>query len=227
MSTATQSPAIVELPTWLPVFPGFYNTLFEPDLLSEFDELIREGHLPPDEKYPVGRWDNGGYELAVVRNICDEFPRWFPAEAGIEKCELESIKHPKEYNFRNDAVDVTFRIDMAKFAPWIDEFLDEHKVEFAKYLNDHYRSRDGFISYYPTDMDEWREALSRLMAGEEHAWAIEHGWRSRQSDNHILGRVLEFWCEQEFADAYVKMYYDGTENVYLGEFIDTSKPATP
>lgn len=210
--------------TWLPVFPGFYNTIFEPDLDDEFEELKREGRIPADEKYPIDRWDNLGYELAVVQNVCDVFAGWFPEEAGIEKCEFEAIKSPKEYNFGNDAVDVAFHIDVAKFAPWITAYLKANAEAWADDLR-RYNSRDGFISYYTSDMDEWNEALARLLAGESPAWVTEHGFRSRQCDSHILGRVLEFWCEQEVGDTVYKMYYDGTEDVYVGQFINLD-PAT-
>ena len=218
----------VKIATWLPVFPGFYNTLFDPDFENELCYLKDQGELPDDADSGdlLEGWDNASYEHAVCKRICECLvnPRhkYFPAEAGIVGCELEKIVSPKQYNFSNDSANVTFEIEMEKFAPWIRAYLKSHAKEWEDYLIAHYRSRSGFISYYPHTPDEWQPFIDAMLDGGE--MPETHGWHSRGiPSEHLLGRLLEFYLETEVSEPDLKMYYDVGDCVYVGEFIDLEK----
>ena len=47
MSAPTQD-TITKIPTWLPVFPGFYNTIFDAQFDQELEYLKEQGELPDD-----------------------------------------------------------------------------------------------------------------------------------------------------------------------------------
>ena len=158
---------ITKIPTWLPVFPGFYNTIFEAQFDQELEYLKEHDELPDsaDEGDLLYGWDNGGYERAVVACICDHMPSCFPPEAGILHCRFEKVVSPKEYNFVNDSANVTFEIDMEKFAPWVRQYLEDHAKEWEYCIRRHYRSRDGFCSFYSDDVDDWNAAVEDMLTG--------------------------------------------------------------
>ena len=207
----------MNLKTWLPVFPGFYNTLFEPNLEYEIDAMRENDEIPngvtDNQLYDC--WDNGSYERAVVKNICRELPRHFPKDSGISECVFEEIRSPREYNFTNDSADVTFVVNADKFYPWIKGYLVEHSKEWTKHLRQHYQSRDGFCSSYTYDPEDWAASLDVIFEDVPDTGSIPHV--------HLIGRVLEFYLLNENDDFETTMYYDGAENLCLSEFFDLSK----
>jgi hypothetical protein len=215
----------VKIETWLPVFPGFYNTLFEPSFDSELEYLKEQKELPDtaDEGDLLAGWQNAGYEQAVVKCICESLTtrrhnHYFPAEAGIINCRLQKVVNPKEYNFGNDSANVEFEIDMELFAPWIRDYLKENATAWAKHLVGHYKSCDGFISFYPYGTEVWAEAIESMLSG--NPIIVPDFRRYQVADGaHILGRLLEFYLLNEDEDAVIKMYYDMTD-INVGEFIN-------
>lgn len=218
---------ITRIKSWMPGFPGFYNTVFEPDLNQETDSMIESGELPEDGDVGdvLAGWKNACYESAVAKCICELMPGYFPKESGILKCELERVVSPKEYNFVNDSANVTFEIDMVLFAPWLRGYLVAHAEEWRRHLLTHYKSRDGFISYYPHDADEWQPFIDAMLDDTEPP-ATGSWYDNAIPESHMLGRILEFVLEQEHESgepAYIAMYYDVSERVHLSEFIDPAK----
>lgn len=61
--TTTQT--LTKVPTWLPVFSGFYNTIWEPD--SNITEQLREDGLEDFQWYD--HWDNQGWQNAVANPV--------------------------------------------------------------------------------------------------------------------------------------------------------------
>ena len=224
MSTPTQD-SITKIPTWLPVFPGFYNTIFEAQFDQELEYLNDQGELPDsaDEGDLLYGWDNGGYERAVVRSICDHMPSYFPPEAGILHCRFEKVASPKEYNFVNDSANVTFEVDMAKFAPWVREYLKNNAKDWEDCIHRHYRSRDGFCSFYSDDVDDWNQAVEDMLTGTESEPEPRIYGREVIGEQHLLGRLLDFILRNEREEPDMRMYYDISDHVYVGEFIDVEK----
>ena len=223
MSTPTQD-SITKIPTWLPVFPGFYNTIFEAQFDQELEYLNDQGELPDsaDEGDLLYGWDNGGYERAVVACICDHLPRYFPAEAGVLRCKFEKVVSPKEYNFVNDSANVTFEIDMAKFAPWVREYLKTWAKEWADCISKHYTSRDGFCSSYSSHVEDWNQCVEAMLRGVDVGQSRMFD-RTEISSDHLLGRLLDFILHNESDEPDLRMYYDISDHVYVGEFIDVEK----
>jgi hypothetical protein len=224
----------VKIGTWLPCFPGFYNTIFDPDFDQEIYYLTKEsGELPEDTDAGdlLYGWDNASYERAVVEAICKSLinrrNRYLPDDCGIIGCRLERVVNPKEYNFTNDSANVEFEIDMALFAPWLRKYLLDHEVEWAKHLRSRYTSRDGFMSYYSNNPEHWHHCIEAMLNGIElDDGGVYH--RRVVEPDHLLGRLLEFILETERAKksdepVYIAYYYDVSDYVYVGEFIDLEK----
>lgn len=218
---------ITRIPSWLPGFPGFYNTVFDADLHEEVTPLIESGDLPEDANVDdvLAGWQNGLYEANVVKCICDLLPGYFPRESGILKCDFERVISPKEYNFTNDSANVTFEIDMEMFAPWLRDYLTKHADQWQRCLSSHYRSRDGFMSYYPHDAAEWQPFIDAMLADTEPP--VSGSWYNGAiPEDHLLGRILEFVLDTEHESgepAYINMYYDVFERIYVSEFIDVEQ----
>ena len=139
--------------TYLPIFPGFYNTVFdesdsfiecETDDESEFRERYPE--LPEDMPWDFIRenfWDCLDYRkgnLAVAQACADTLPGLLPDY--VKSVEFEELTSPREYNFDTDAVNLKIAVDVSA----IRKFLKENRDTFAEWLKERYTSRSGFIS---------------------------------------------------------------------------------
>jgi hypothetical protein len=115
----------------------------------------------------------------------------------VSSIEFEKISSPKYYNFENDAIHC--EIDFNEES--VMNYLNENKDAFSTYIRERYSSRDGFISFYENNAEEWLE-----------------GW---QEDNHKVGSVLQFICENEgFEEPYhlddcnISLFYNQEINQY-------------
>ena len=191
----------MKIPTYLPVFSGFYNTIFDGSnsfLEYELDceESFRDNY--PDLKdvpwdfIKENFWDVCRFqkaELGCVQYIVDSLSDIFYMgdDRIVLGCEFEKIISPKEYNFTNDAVDVIIDVDMEA----LKRFLDDHEDEFEKYLIRRYTSRDGFMSWCSNDIEEWKTITENFT----------------KLDGHYLGSILDFYAEIYEIDNYT-MYDD-------------------
>ena len=144
---------LMKLETWLPCFPGFYQSLFNPDdeIDSEIEDINHhrkaQGFDPID--YDDCEWDNAGYEEAVAQG-CVAYLNDLLKDWGVQFT-FQSIWHPREYNFKTDSVNVEVELDPDRIDKWVDS-----KYELiAEAVRKAHTSRDGFISYHSNDMDDW------------------------------------------------------------------------
>lgn len=139
--------------TYLPVFTGFYNTLFE------FDEndFCSENECEYDDL----TIDYSQYEYDAVIEIMDfvesncEF---------IKSIKFEKICSPKEYNFANDSANVTIEIKAREFK----KYLNDNKEALNEYLKKRYTSCSGFISHYGNSFEEWKKETNNFVDLEGH-----------------------------------------------------------
>lgn len=184
--------------TYLPIFTGFYNTIFdeserfveyETDSESDFRERYPE--VPAEMPWDFIRqnfWECIGYaagNLAVAQACANSLPGLLPE--FVKGVEWEELRSPKEYNFANDAVNLKIAVDVSA----IRKFLKEHRDEFAAWLKARYTSRDGFISSYPSDVASWYIDTKNFSA----------------MDGHYCGAVLDFVASIELEEPEMAMYY--------------------
>ena len=136
--------------TYLPLFSGFYNTLFEPDTTN----FENENNCTYD-------FNNSQYEIDVVKE-CIDFV--------VENCEFvksikfESVVSPKYYNYSNDSANIVVKLNRVGFK----RYLKENRVALDKYLKDRYTSCSGFISHYGNSFEEWLIETSNFKDLEGH-----------------------------------------------------------
>lgn len=171
--------------TFLPVFPGFYNTIFEPDLVE-----ADENYFLSEDCFEVQNCDLEPACRQMVHEVETELQR-----AGIDvKLEFQHLESPREYNFRNDTININVSYD-SEAVKTIKQFLIKDIELFTGYLKDNYTSYDGFISGHSTDVLDWLESFS--------------------TNSHKFGAVLDFilqavldYSEGNLYDAVCNELYD-------------------
>ena len=190
--------------TWLPVFPGFYCTIFDNDKISDYEEeYIRETVQPMElakcmieniyeSEASVKFYKE--YQESVSKQCVSIIWNELKSLGYVSNIEFEKICSPQYYNFVNDSINikVTFSAENIRN---IKAMIEEHEDEWNEYLKQVYTSRDGFISCHSNSPD-----------AEE--WNIE----TALTDSHNAGAILDFICaENSITDE--TLYYFCEQNV--------------
>lgn len=183
----------------LPCFSGFYNTVWDVDEITN-PEIA--DWFDVDEDY-------------VTEEVTDSFNFKKYAEAVGERCiglveeELERIlkcgelnyykayvNSPKEYNFSNDDIVFDFKIsDYDKFMDSLEKYIHEHYEYFQKCAKEAFTSYDGFMSFYPNDMDklDWESDDTLL------SWVLECVINNEDDDfEEFMHDNVGSECDPEF-----------------------------
>ena len=160
--------AAAVIPTFCPVFPGFYSTVFDMGERFEANELscvLEEAGVPvrADRLIDIAAdetidWDYTAYHreyaASVVRVVSAAL-----APLGVS-LRFECVASPREYNYLNDVLNVEAVIPSPEdFKQVLLGWLLDNEEEFAEYLKEHFESYDGFISFHSSKTDEWLEEL--------------------------------------------------------------------
>ena len=200
--------------TWLPVFPGFYETEFDIRYQDSIDEDIRELFDAPEEQEKAVDffWSLSNAEKECTKNYGQEVAK--TACKVIEKelkeleliCQLDyqRILSPREYNFSTDAIYIEIVLNK-KNVENIKKIIDENSDKWTEYLKDHYTSGPGFAS--------WHENFP-----EAEEWQVENAVK----DKHNLGSIFEFICGLEGMDTIssIIVFY---EEISVYPYVDTDK----
>lgn len=189
--------------TWLPLFPGFYGTLYEPDETNEIDEINsqrEEKGLPPAE-WGDFRFDYAEYMEKVAERavtfVEDKLNNSLDHPLPFKvKLKFEGIDSPREYNFRNDIINIEVsgvnRRELIKY-------LRDHAEDLAGYFEEVYTSRSGFISFHSNNIQDWITDL-------------HEGFK----DEHKLGGILSaILCTYGEDIDDMTMYYACTQDTYI------------
>lgn len=177
--------------TWLPLFTGFYHSIFDPSdnyiemetELSEpeFKEYYNDLHLSgiSQEYFNDNFYDYLDYTkgyIGVSEYICSALLA-IDYTGIIQDVTYEKLCSPKYYNFSSDSINCEIEYDAEK----LKLYLVKNKPELTLYVNEKYTSRDGFSSSYTNDVDYW---LNEDNHGE-----------------HEVGSLLQFVLLNEDKDA--------------------------
>jgi hypothetical protein len=188
----------------LPVFPGFYESLFDPQYVEAHaneilvdDEHPEEWDMTPEivKKYKqlVGQAVTSQMELRVNDFLSTEFSFQF-----VE------IWSPREYNYTTDKVFVDVHFEQTDFDKLV-QYLHKNKEKFEQYVKETFTSCSGFISFHSNDVNVWfDEYIPSILAVE---------------DCFYLYPLFEFVCENERYNGY--SLYDDVEilNIFMDSFV--------
>lgn len=167
--------------TWLPVFPGFYGTIFEPQEENEIYSINQEranNKLEP-LKYDDIEFDYTQYYQDVCESVVELLESALIQHGVIESIKYECLSSPKEYNFYNDSIHVEI-VPTEKLS----QYINDNWSLFVDYIKGRYTSRSGFISFFSNDAEEWKKETDNFTCFGQHE----------------LGSCLEFVCQNERID---------------------------
>ena len=185
----------MKVQTFLPVFNGFYNTLFENIIDKAVDIELNNTDLDYDDF----NFNFDSIKKEISKDAVSKIEKKLN-EIGIDcTINFETLIRPREYNFSNDSINI--EIDFQKFSQVI-EILEQNFEKFSQYIKDNYTSRSGFISNHSSCASDWIEDLKN----------------DAENESHKVGAVLDFILQQieEYKDK--NLYFDLCENDYFIDF---------
>lgn len=183
----------LEIKGQLPIFNGYYCTIFEPFPIIE--DYIREEGISDDYDWD---WENFNRDSGEV--LCEIIQEEIASRLGIElEVKYEGTDSPRFYNYRNDIIDAIFTINEDEFNKFFD-MLNEWKDEFQDYLLSNYTSCDGYISGYSNRLKDWLNKDKLIANGD------------------MFSSVLNFMLLEEGSDTY-DVYYEWIEDMDLFQYI--------
>lgn len=133
------------------LFPGFYEScLYNSDMLyfmSENDEDGKEWDFVEPNGYAE-------YEIAVCKRCIEDIMDLMEDNDAITDMQLKEMTSPREYNFTTDKLVCELEVDMDKIKKWC---YETEREKFEEYLKENYTSCDGFISFIPNNVREFKE----------------------------------------------------------------------
>lgn len=156
-------------------FSGFYCTLHETAIDDSINRMFsdRDTGCHENEGLSARVYNSCDFRKvhhAYAREYCVNFSNWL--ELGLE---FDSMDSPREYNFTTDRLFAYIETDKLN---WVFETCD--KMALSKLVSDKFTSRDGFISHYSADLQNW---------GAVETW-----------DHNQIGALLECIAQTEHGD---------------------------
>ena len=197
-----------EIGSWLPVFPGYYDTIFESDDESTLYNINEDRTNDGLEEVT---WDDCEFDYETyhqeMAEACVECIKNVLIENDlVTDVKFECIRSPRQYNWTNDNINVGYVLTEENVRN-IKEKIDENLELFDKFLTTRYKSYDGFMSYYSHDAKDW--------LGDE----FEHSVRHR----HKLGSLLDFILLGVVEYRQDELYNDARDGVYLNGWVKADK----
>ena len=184
--------------TWLPIFPGFYGTIFEPDEESEVYRINIEREedglepLEPDDF----NFDYDSYKYDVCLNATEYVEDQLITLGIVKSIKFEELYSPREYNFSNDSINISVELILENLSKYINSNFDN----FMAYIEEKYKSYDGFESSYSNNGYDWKEDTENFY---------------KYSDTNQLGSILDFILRNENYETEDDMYEYVSKNVCL------------
>lgn len=172
--------------THLPLFTGYYNTIFE-SLLEAYQMQEQGVDEDSDDAYDL-QWDDA-ITAKFTEKIVNKVVALINTELTIP-CELienEGLKSPKYYNYSNDVINVTLDIASEKV---LELAFDKYRSEVQKLIKSRYSNRPGFLSYHSNKIEDWETDLRNDF----------------ENETHKVGAILDMLLINEMSEDYLIHY---------------------
>lgn len=182
--------------SFLPVFPGFYNTWFESDSKeNEIIEYLKEEYPEANFGWSDCEFDYDKYRENTAKLCVTKIEEKLKDLGFNISIEYQKLVSPRFYNYTSDSINVTYNCTIATRKQII-KYLKANKEKFAKYCEENFKSCDGFNSFYQYDVN---------------TWLTEYQYEKLSL---TFGSILEFILENEGYDHY-ELYNDLDGQNYL------------
>lgn len=187
--------------TWLPGFTGFYGSLWdeagEDQEIENINEERKAKGLEPIT-WDDCEWDYAAFHKTLSEDIAGVVSEYLKKAGFIAGYEFEKLSSPREYNFANDSIHVTYALDLENERA-IRGYLKTNRKEFEKYLEDHYTSYDGFFSSYSNNVDVWMN--DDYMTHEHKLGAVLNFILAHHLKTEELIEHIDMWIYEETNDS--------------------------
>ncbi len=171
----------IDFESWLPGFPGYYNTRISDVLDKKEDNFYNKINQARESKHlvPIDPGDSNMGYFKIYAELVPIFCKVVEEELikkGIQ-CQVVSgaLSSPKYYNYSNDSINATFKFTQEGLKKLQDTALKSSKLK--NYIKETYTSCPGFISHYSNDVESWKEDTDNFSNFE--------------NDDHLLGAILQ------------------------------------
>lgn len=123
-------------------FSGFYESIHS-GVFDQEEEMIIED-------FPGKTWNDFRFKQNEI-SYCKNYVSAIASEIGL-KLEFMELTSPREYNFTTDKISVWIT---SKDLKKISSALNSDALK--NLIKRRFTSRDGFISWYSNDIEEWKE----------------------------------------------------------------------
>lgn len=195
----------MKVETFLPVFPGFYETIFDLDTENFIYSENQDNTHGFEIDYDDLKIDRDEYKTSMAKNCVNFVERELIELGFVKSIKYQSIQSPREYNFSTDSINIEIQMTKKNVANLL-RYLKSNWEGFTAHIKEHYTSRSGFISHHSNNAKEWLAETSNLSDAD--------------SLRHKLGAILDYVFECEYEDSNFLMYEYCRENVYEYEFIE-------
>ena len=196
--------------TIAPGFMGFYDHNFGYDTYGDGDfisagpdnkvyALFENEETGKTEKYEfTAKWGgtiNGvpqeEWENDIAKEYCGDLFGEFTGKGlaqsanhpPVTRVEFVKVWHPREYNFRNDEIDIKLHVSSKEdFSAWARKYTENNEEDWDKLLKALFTRRSGFIPYYSNDPATWKR--------ETENYTNLGGLGGRRGSETIAVRVL-------------------------------------
>ena len=200
-----------------PFFPGFYGGVFDAsdkayyDIESDVDYYKSEYGIELDSDEDI-EFDYKDYENDVAHVWCECLRDCLPD--CVESMTFDGIWSPREYNFKNDELELTIVLK----ADWQKTFADfmQNNYEWLKErIHKDWSSRDGFMSFMENDIDEWPRCL--FEDGDDRYIECIITYMMYRENKNIADALVNDVLQSGDGDIYTRLTDSGKEKVAEAE----------
>lgn len=134
--------------TFCPLFPGFYNTVFQPSEGDEIHSYNQENGT--DLGYDDFNWDYDEYYRRVAKAFTSRLETELSRFIRL-KIKFQNVVSPREYNFSNDSINISVSVSLTGLI----KLIRERKDQAEGYIVETYTSCSGFTSFHSNNINDW------------------------------------------------------------------------
>lgn len=150
--------------TVLPVFTGFYNTIFELCTYSSFlenqIENMEDGKAKEELEKELDTLDYIEDYEKTSKIIFEAFTENFEIDF-IKNWEYEKLNRPSVYNYSNDSIYCKIEVDIDTMGKWYENIKNTDKFDY--FLKENFTSYNGFSSSFDnfSSSEDWKEITEK------------------------------------------------------------------
>lgn len=187
--------------TWLPLFEGFYNSSYEDQLDNDIDSVIDELQCTYDDL----EIDYNRFQLDVSKWLTNKVQKIINDKLGIKcKINFDNLYSPKEYNFKNDSINIEIIFNSPKELNKINDLVNANLESVSSYIKKSHTSCDGFTSFHSNSLKSWQNDTNNFTLFE---------------DEYKLGFILEALLSSTVEFDLVESFFYDYEDFYGGSYI--------